>query len=348
MEVLNAFIFSEFLGTPTWFWLAFITIVVTVLAFDLGVLHKEEKEISAKESFMLYGLYVAIAVAFGIWVWVQRGAESGLEFFTGYIIEQSLAMDNIFVIATIFAYFGIPRIYQHRVLFWGIVGVLLFRAILIGAGVALVTRFEPILFLFGAFLVFTGVKMFKKVEEGDDLDIEHNKILKFLRKRFRITPQFHGNKFLVEQPHPTTGKMVLFLTPLAVALIMVEIVDVVFAVDSVPAIFAITQDPFIVYTSNVFAVLGLRALFFALSAAMARFRYLQTALAVVLVLIGIKIFLVPLHIHIDTLFSLIVTISILASGVGYSLWKTRNDPPLDAQVDAENPHEPFSEDNTPR
>lgn len=327
---LASFLSTQFLDTPVWFWIAFVVIVVSIMVFDLGFLHKEQKEISAKESFILYGFYVAVAMAFGVWVWFVRGADAGLEYFTGYIIEQSLAMDNIFVIATIFAFLGVPRIYQHRVLFWGIVGVLLFRAILIGAGVALVRSFEPILFVFGGFLIFTGIKMFSKVEQDDD--IENNKILKFLRKHFRITPQFHGNKFLVEQPHPKTGKMVLFLTPLAVALIMVELVDVVFAVDSVPAIFAITQDPFIVYTSNVFAVLGLRALFFALSAAMARFRYLQTALAIVLVLVGIKIFLVPLHIHIDTLLSLIVTVAILASGVLYSLWKTRNDPSLEDQA----------------
>lgn len=327
MENLSSLLSTPFLDTPVWFWAAFVVIVVAIMVFDLGFLHKEQKEISAKESFILYGFYVAVAFAFGAWVWVVRGAEQGLEFFTGYIIEQSLAMDNIFVIATIFAFLGVPRMYQHRVLFWGIIGVLVFRAILIGAGVALVHNFEPILFLFGGFLVFTGVKMFSKVDENED--IENNRILKFLRKHLRITPQFHGNRFLVEQPHPKSGKAVLWLTPLAVALIMVEIVDVIFAVDSVPAIFAITQDPFIVYTSNVFAVLGLRALFFALSAAMARFRYLQVALAIVLILVGIKIFLVPLDIHIDTLLSLIVTVSILAGGILYSLWKTRNDPPLD-------------------
>lgn len=326
---LASFFTQSFLDTPVWFWFAFLGVVAAILVFDLGFLHKEQKEISAKESFVLYGMYVLVACAFGAWVWFVRGSQAGLEFFTGYIIEQSLAMDNIFVIATIFAFLGVPRLYQYRVLFWGIIGVLVFRAILIGMGVALVHAFEPILFLFGAFLIFTGIRMFRKVDEDDD--IENNKILKFLRKRFRITPQFHGNKFLVEQPHPTTGKMVLWLTPLAVALIMVEIVDVIFAVDSVPAIFAITQDPFIVYTSNVFAVLGLRALFFALSAAMARFRYLQTALAVVLVYVGIKISLVPLGIHIDTVLSLIFTVGTLAIGILYSLWKTRNDPPLEVQ-----------------
>ncbi len=341
-----SFLDAQFLGTPTWFWGAFIIVVAAILIFDLGVLHKEQKEISARESFMLYGLYVLVALAFGAWVWFERGSQAGLEFFTGYIIEQSLAMDNIFVIAAIFAYFGVPRIYQHRVLFWGIIGVLFFRAILIGAGLALVHAFEPVLYLFGAFLVFTGVKMFKGGDEHTD--IEHNKVLKFLRRRFRITPQYHGTKFVVEQPHPVTGRTVLFLTPLAVALIMVEIVDVIFAVDSVPAIFAITQDPFIVYTSNVFAVLGLRALFFALAAALVRFRYLQGALAIVLVLVGIKIFLVPLDIHVDTALSLFVTVTVLGSGIAYSLWKTRNEPAvsvLDTPLEA-NGESPALSDKT--
>src|SRR5690554_1811248 len=322
MENLSSLLSTPFLDTPVWFWAAFVVIVVAIMVFDLGFLHKEQKEISAKESFILYGFYVAVAFAFGAWVWMVRGAEQGLEFFTGYIIEQSLAMDNIFVIATIFAFLGVPRIYQHRVLFWGIIGVLFFRAILIGAGVALVHNFEPILFLFGGFLVFTGFKMFSKVDESND--IENNRILKYLRKHFRITPQFHGNRFLVEQPHPKSGKAVLWLTPLAVALIMVEVVDVIFAVDSVPAIFAITQDPFIVYTSNVFAVLGLRALFFALSALMHRFVYLKYALSLVLIFIGCKILLHGLDIKIHAGISLGVTFALLAGGVLVSLYSTRD------------------------
>lgn len=341
MEFL-AFFNESFLGTPVWFWLAFAALVVAILVFDLGFLHKDDHEIEAKESFILYGCYVAVAVAFGIWVWFVRGGEAGLQFFTGYVIEQSLAMDNIFVIATIFSFLGIPRMLQHRVLFWGIIGVVVFRAILIGAGVALVMQFEWILFFFGAFLIFTGARMFKGDAE-EHADMGNNPILKFLRKRFRITEDFHGHHFVVRQPHPRTGKMVLFLTPLAVALIMVELADVIFAVDSVPAIFAITQDPFVIYTSNIFAILGLRALFFALSAAMSRFRYLQFALAVVLVFIGIKIFLVPVDIdwlHIPTWFSLSFTLVALASGIGYSLWKTRDEPaqPAEALDHEQGPH----------
>ncbi len=325
MALLNDLLATDILGTPMPFWLAFVGVVVALLVFDLGVLHRNAKEITARESFILYGCYMAIAFAFGGWVWWARGAQSGLEFFTGYVIEQSLAMDNIFVMAMIFGALGIPRIYQHRVLFWGIIGVILFRAILIGVGAALVTSFSWILYVFGAFLVFTGVKMFAKQDHAPD--IENNLFLKWIRRHFRVSNKLHDDKFLVHLPDPKSGKARLFMTPLLLALILVEIIDLVFAVDSVPAVFAITQDPFIVYTSNIFAVLGLRSLYFALAAAMHRFRYLQISLAIVLVLVGCKIFLVPMGVKIDTLVSLVVTVSILAAGVGYSLWRTRNEKP---------------------
>ena len=323
MELLTAFLTADFLGTPAYFWVIFIAIVIGLLVFDLGVLHKEDKEISAKESFILYAGYVAIAVAFGAWVWWSRGSQSGLEFYTGYVIEQSLAMDNIFVIATIFGYFAVPRRYQHRVLFWGIIGAIVMRAIMIGFGAALVTQFSWILYVFGAFLVFTGVKMFTATDEA--ADFANNRVLIWLRGHFNITRELHGHDFTVKLPDPKTGKVVTWLTPLAVALILVEFVDLIFAVDSVPAIFAVTLDPFIVYTSNIFAILGLRSLYFALAAAMHRFKYLKISLAIILTLVGIKIFLVPLGIKVDTLFSLVATLAILAAGVFYSLWKTRND-----------------------
>jgi tellurite resistance protein TerC len=322
MELFQAALSADFLGTPTYFWLIFIGIVVALLAFDLGVLHKEDKEISAIESFILYACYVAIAMAFGAWVWWSRGAQSGLEFYTGYVIEQSLAMDNIFVIATIFTYFAVPRAYQHRVLFWGIIGAIVMRAIMIGFGAALVTQFNWILYLFGAFLVFTGIKMFAATDEATDFD--NNKVLVWLRRRFNVTRELHGHDFTVKLPDPKTGKIVTWLTPLGVALILVEFVDLVFAVDSVPAIFAVTLDPFIVYTSNIFAILGLRSLYFALAAAMHRFKHLKISLAVILTLVGIKIFLVPMGVKVDTLFSLVATLGILATGVLYSLWKTRD------------------------
>jgi tellurite resistance protein TerC len=323
MDALLVSLSTDFLGTPIYFWVGFITIVVGLLAFDLGVLNRNDHEISARESLLLYAGYVTVAALFGAWVWFSRGAQSGLEFFTGYLIEQSLAMDNMFVIATIFGFLAIPRIYQHRVLFWGIIGVIIFRAIFIGLGAALVYSFSWILVLFGAFLVFTGIRMFGHKDAGPDM--EHNPILGFLRKHFRISQQLDGHNFTTKLPDTKTGKIVRFLTPLGVALIMVETVDLIFAVDSVPAVFAVTQDTFIVYTSNIFAILGLRALYFALAAAMNRFRYLQVSLAIVLVLIGIKVALVPFGVKVDTLLSLLATVGILAGGILFSLWKTRGD-----------------------
>jgi len=324
MDMLLSALMGDFLGTPVYFWVAFLAIVIGLLVFDLGILNRNAHEISAKESLTLYAGYVFVAVLFGIWVWFSRGAEAGLEFYTGYLIEQSLAMDNMFVIATIFSFLAIPRIYQHRVLFWGILGVIVFRAVLIGLGAALVHSFSWVLVLFGAFLIFTGVRLFAHKDE--EPHIEANPILKFLRKHFRISDKIDSHHFLTKLPDTKTGKIVTFLTPLGVALIMVETVDLIFAVDSVPAVFAVTQDTFIVYTSNIFAILGLRALYFALAAAMNRFRYLQVSLAIVLVLIGAKVALVPFGVKIDTLLSLVVTIGVLAGGVLYSLWKTRSEP----------------------
>ena len=334
MDALLVALSGDFLGTPLYFWAIFLAIVVGVLAFDLGILNRNAHEISTRESLTLYAGYVTVAALFGVWVWFTRGQEAGLEFYTGYLIEQSLAMDNMFVIATIFGFLAVPRIYQHRVLFWGILGVIVFRAIFIGLGAALVHSFSWILLLFGGFLVFTGIRMFS--HKDDDPDIEHNPVLTFLRKHFRISQQLDGNRFTTRAPDPKSGKLVRFLTPLGVALIMVETVDLIFAVDSVPAVFAVTQDTFIVYTSNIFAVLGLRALYFALAAAMNRFRYLQVSLAIVLVLIGFKVALVPFGVKVDTLLSLLATVGILAGGVIFSLWKTRAEPDVSA---AENPQQ---------
>lgn len=323
MELMTAAIYADFLGTPAYFWMIFLAILAGLLVFDLGILHRDNREISARESFLLYGVYVAIAVAFGGWVWWSRGAQSGLEFYTGYIIEQSLAMDNIFVIATIFGYLAVPRAYQHRVLFWGIIGAIAMRAVMIGLGAALVTQFNWILYVFGAFLVLTGIKMFR--DDGGKADFDNNAVLRILRRRFPITQQMHGQSFTVKLPDTTSGKVVTWFTPLAVALVLVEFADLIFAVDSVPAIFAVTLDPFIVYTSNIFAILGLRTLYFALAAAMHRFAYLKYALALILILVGIKIFLVPVGFKIEMLASLIVTISILLAGIIFSLWRTRKE-----------------------
>jgi len=228
------------------------------------------------------------------------------------------------VIALIFSFFAVPRKYQHRVLFWGVLGVIVLRAIMIGLGATLVSNFSWVLYLFAAFLVITGIKM---LLIGDkEPEIGNNPIVGFMRRRFNVTEEHHGQDFFVKKPHPTTGKVVWFMTPLFMALVMVEIADVIFAVDSVPAIFAITTDPFIVYTSNVFAILGLRALYFALAAMIHRFRYLKPALAIVLIFIGSKIFVADLLglEKFPASLSLGITFAIIASGVIWSLVKTRD------------------------
>lgn len=310
-----------FLGQAVWLWLVFVTVVVALLAFDLGVLHKDDHAIGIGESLRLSAGYIGVAVLFGCWLWWQLGAERGIEYFTGFVIEKSLSMDNVFVIAMIFSFLAIPRQYQHRVLFWGILGVIVLRALMIGLGAALVTQFSWVLYVFGAFLVATGVKMLWMADHKPDL--ENNVLLRFLRKRMRVTPTLRGNAFFVREPQAPGGAPVLWATPLFLALCLVEFADLIFAVDSVPAIFAITTDPFIVYTSNIFAILGLRALYFALAAMIHRFVYLKYALALVLVFIGSKIFLVNLVGKFPPLLSLSVTAALIAGGVLVSLWKTR-------------------------
>ena len=330
METLIGFFTGEFLGKPAWVWLAFIGIVVTLLAFDLGVLHRDDHEIGVRESLLLSGGYIAVALAFGAWVWWYLGAQSGMDYYTGFMIEKSLSMDNVFVIALIFSFFAIPRQYQHRVLFWGILGVIVLRAIMIGLGATLVSQFSWVLYLFGAFLIFTGIKMW--VIADNMPDIANNPLLKFLKRRMRLTDGLRGNAFWVREPDPATGRLVRHATPLFLALVLVEFVDLIFAVDSVPAIFAITTDPFIVYTSNIFAILGLRALYFALAAMIHRFTYLKYALALVLVFIGAKIFLVGIVGKVPAVISLSVTFGLIAGGVLVSLWKTRGTRPGQAQA----------------
>jgi tellurite resistance protein TerC len=330
MELLNTFIAADFLGKPAWVWLAFLGVVITLLALDLGVLHKDDHEIGIRESLLLSAGYIGMGLLFGAWVWWLLGAESGMQYFTGFVIEKSLSMDNVFVIAMIFGFFAIPRELQHRVLFWGIMGVIVLRAIMIGLGAALVSEFSWVLYLFGAFLLATGVKMLLVKEKP--LDLENNALLKWMRGHMNITPQFHGNKFWVKLPAPQSdgkapGRLAWFATPLFLALVLIEFADLIFAVDSVPAIFAITTDPFIVYTSNIFAILGLRALYFALAAMVHRFKYLKVALALVLVFVGAKILLVNVIGHLPPAVSLGVTFGLLAGGVVVSLIKTRGQPP---------------------
>ncbi|HEX8401003.1 MAG TPA: TerC family protein [Allosphingosinicella sp.] len=313
---------EPWLGTPLWMWLSFLGIVVTLLTLDLGVLHRKQREIGVRESLVLSSIYVSLGLAFGGWVWWSMGETAGMNYLTGFVIEKSLAMDNVFVIAMIFSYFGIPRLYQHRVLFWGILGVIVLRALMIGLGAAAVQQWSWTLYLFAAFLIFTGIQMWRHAEK--EYDVAKSPLLIWLRHRLPVTDGLHGSRFWVRQPDPKTGRTALAVTPLFLALIMVEFVDVVFAVDSVPAIFAITTDPFIVYTSNIFAILGLRALYFALAAMVDRFYYLKYALALLLVFIGSKIFIADVMglAKIPPPVSLGVTFAILAGGVIYSLVKT--------------------------
>jgi tellurite resistance protein TerC len=315
------FLMIEWLSKPLWMWLAFLGIVIALLALDLGVLHKKQREIEIGESLILSAVYISLGLVFGGWVWWYFGETAGIQYVTGFVIEKSLAMDNVFVIAMIFTYFAVPRLYQHRVLFWGILGVIVLRAIMIGLGATLVQQFSWVLYVFAAFLILTGVQMWRNADKT--YDVAANPVLKWVRRRFKVTDTMHGEKFFVMQD----GKR--FMTPLFLALIMIEIVDLVFAVDSVPAIFAITTDPFIVYTSNIFAILGLRALYFALAAMVHRFHYLKYALAVLLVFIGSKIFVADALglAKIPPQLSLAITFAILAAGIGWSLFKTRGTVP---------------------
>ncbi len=312
----------EWLSKPVWMWLGFLAIVTVLLAFDLGILHREQREIGVRESLLLSAVYLTLGVSFGGLVWWQLGYTAGIQYLTGFVVEKSLALDNVFVIALIFGFFAVPRQYQHRVLFWGILGVIVLRAIMIGIGATLVAEFSWVLYVFAAFLILTGIKML--LFGNKKADLSENSLLKFIRRRFRVTDDLHGERFVVTLPDPKTGQLIRYMTPLALALILIEVADVIFAVDSVPAIFAITTDPYLVYTSNIFAILGLRALYFALDAVLHRFAYLKQALAVLLIFIGSKIFFADLLglEKFPAAWSLGVTFAILAAGIVYSLWRT--------------------------
>ncbi len=325
MDLIADFLNNDFLGKSVWMWLVFMGLVVGLLALDLGVLHKKNEVIKAKESLILCAGYIVIALLFGGWVWHEMGAESGINYLTGFFIEKTLALDNIFVISLIFAYFGVPQKYQHRVLFWGILGVIVLRGIMIALGAALVSQFAWILYVFGAFLILTGIKML--FASGHDKPMGESRLIAFLKGRLRVTDELHGERFFVKKPNPETGKLTRYATPLFLALLIVELVDIIFAVDSIPAIFAITTDPYIVYTSNIFAILGLRALYFALAAMMHRFVYLKYALSAVLIFIGGKIFWSHLVGKVDPTLSLSITVAILAAGIIGSLLKTRDRTP---------------------
>jgi tellurite resistance protein TerC len=313
------FLLSEWMGKPFWMWKGFLLIVLVLLAFDLGVLNRKDKEMGVAQSLWLSAFYIAFATLYGAGIWwayengeitTSDGTHAGIAFFTGFFIEKALSIDNVFVISLIFGYFAIPRSYQYRALVWGIIGVIVLRGIMIAAGAALVQEYSWVLYIFGAFLIATGIKMLV-VPEGEQ-DISKNPVVRFMRKHMRVTDELHGQKFFVRQMDPATGKKLAFATPLFLALVVINIADLIFAVDSVPAI------------------LGLRALYFALAAMVHRFHYLKYALALVLVFIGGKIFWNQMVGKLDPAISLGVTAAIIAGGIFVSLWKTRGQKAQDA------------------
>jgi tellurite resistance protein TerC len=298
-----------------WLWGGFIALIVFFLALDLGVFHKKDAVVTAREALSWVAVWAMTALAFDAFVWWRFGASKALDFITGYLIEQSLSVDNLFVFVLVFGTFRIPAHLQHRVLFWGITTALVLRASMILAGTALLSRFQWLIYVFGAFLLLTGIRIFLHKEEAEHHP-ERSWAFRVLRRIVPSTSRFDGHRFFtIEQ-----GKRVA--TPLFLALALIEISDVVFALDSVPAIFGVTLDPFIVFTSNIFAILGLRSLYFAIANLLNRFEYLKSGLAMVLVFIGLKMS-VSSWIHVNSLASLAVVVSLLGGSMLYSLWKTR-------------------------
>ncbi|MCS6949415.1 MAG: TerC family protein [bacterium] len=266
-----------------WLWVGFSLLVLSMLALDLGVFHRKAHEVSFREALVWSVVWIALALAFNVGVYFWKGSSSAVEFLAAYLIEKSLSVDNIFVFLVIFNYFQVPPAYQHRILFWGIIGALVFRALFIVAGIQLLKMFHWMVYVFGVFLLFTGIRM--AVRHGKHLHLEHNPALRLARRLFRVTPAYEGARFFVRK------EGALYATPLFVTLLFVESTDIVFAIDSIPAVLAVSRDLFVVYTSNVFAILGLRALYFCLAGFMRLFAYLHYGLAVVLAFIGMKMVL---------------------------------------------------------
>ena len=317
------------MDVPLWAWAAVLAVILLMLAVDL-LAHRKAHVVSVREAGVWSAVWVALGVGFGGLVWWAYGAEHGGEYFAGYLIEKSLAVDNVFIFALIFSYFAVPRQYQHRVLFYGVVGALVLRALFIAGGVALIENFAWVLYLFGAFLVFTGWKLFRQRHE--DLDPSGNPVLRLIRKRVPSTDEYHGQKFWVKK----AGSWVA--TPLFTVLVLVETSDIIFAVDSIPAIFAVTREPFLVFTSNAFAILGLRAMYFLLADLMHRFVYLKAGLAAILVFVGAKMLLLDV-VKIPIWLSLTVIGCSLAVAVITSLRATRDRSPDDRQLVHDAPHE---------
>ncbi|MEV5717697.1 TerC family protein [Amycolatopsis mediterranei] len=297
---------------PIWAWAAVLGVILAMLAIDL-LAHRRAHAVGVREALAWSAVWVALGLAFGAVIWWAWGAEFAGQYFAGYVIEKSLAVDNVFVFAIIFGYFAVPREYQHRILFYGVLGALVFRAVFIAAGSVLIASFAWILYVFGAFLVLTGIRM--ALHRDETVDYENNAVLRVFRRIVPATDRMHGKKFLVRE----AGRWVA--TPLLTVLVLIEVTDIVFAVDSIPAIFAVTQEPFLVFTSNAFAILGLRAMYFLLADLMHRFVYLKIGLAAVLVWVGVKMLLLDVW-KIPTALSLGVVGLILATAVGASLIRT--------------------------
>ena len=301
-----------------WAWVLFNLFVLAMLALDLGVFHRKAHEVKMKEALTWSVVWIVLALMFNAWVHYSRGPQAGLEFFTGYLIEKALSVDNVFVFLLIFTYFRVPAAHQHRVLFWGILGALVMRAIFIAAGVALIHKFHWIIYVFGAFLVITGIKM--ALAKDKEIHPERNPVLRLFRRWVPVAMQYEGGRFFVLRD----GQR--WATPLFVTLLLVETTDVIFAVDSIPAILAITKDAYIVYTSNVFAIFGLRALYFALAGFMKLFHYLHYGLSLILVFVGVKMLLADLY-KIPIVWSLAFIAAVLALSVALSLLRPKKETP---------------------
>ena len=295
-------------------WGGFILFVLAMLAIDLGVFHRTSHTVSIKEAGIWTVVWISLATIFGLGLWLRNGSEQALAFAAGYVIEYSLSMDNIFVFVLIFTFFAVPASYQHRVLFWGIIGALVMRGVMIAAGAALIKQFHWIIYFFGAFLVFTGIRM--AFHDNSEIHPEKNPLIRLFRRIMPVTSDYRGDRFFVRE----AGK--LMATPLFLVLLMVESTDLIFAVDSIPAIFAVTTDPFIVFTSNVFAILGLRSLYFILAGAVDKFHYLKLGLSAVLTFVGIKMLITEWY-KIPIALSLLVIVGLLGAAVVASLIRAR-------------------------
>ena len=321
MEKINDLFTHHYMLSQGWMWVIFGIAVLVLLAWDLFFFNRKNEVPNFMHTLALCIIYVLAACIFGVFIMYEEGADKGMLFFTGFLVEKSLSLDNIFIMSMIFTALRVPRIYQHRVLFWGILGALVMRAVLIMLGEALISNFHWVLYIFSAFLVYTGVKMMlHKDDEENEAGLEESRLFKFVSKVFRVTPKIEAEHFFVKHD----GKH--YITPLFFALIMIELMDVVFALDSIPAIFLITQDVFVVYTSNIFAILGLRALYFLLEAAVHKFAYLKPALSIILIFIGLKIFVPYLFgFELEAWHSLSVTFGLLFAGIVLSLLKAPRD-----------------------